>query len=123
MRKPNRRASSPPVTVLQFREHEFAFLKPNDVGPSGRSGGYQEFERWVVRNTTPALTLALTPEKLERAVRYCTRYGAGGPNKRLRNALIPPLRRLGIELAWGSGRPNPIVPRGPAGEGSRDGVE
>jgi hypothetical protein len=86
-----------------FYPHELRFLRLNTPGPSGKMGGYQQFENWILRNTDTASGSCLfDPVRLERLMRYCkprNGYGPGGPNGRLRNACIPALRRIGIDPA------------------------
>lgn len=101
-RKPNTTQPSKPGLVLIFRPHEFGLLKLNTPGPSGKLGGYPREENWLVANTDPVtFRCELDAVHLERLIRYCTGYGPGGPNKRLRAACIPALRRVGIELLPG----------------------
>lgn len=92
--KPGRDA---PGVTLAFLPHLFAILKRNTT-----AGGYQDFENWLLDNTDPVtLQCVLDPVRLERLMRYCRSYGAGGPNKRIRAACIPALRQAGIELLPG----------------------
>ena len=88
-----------PGVVIQFKPHEFGWLKRNTPGPSGQLGGYQRFENKLIDLTDRAtLRCPLAPADLERMIRYAQKYGTGGPNQRIRDACIPALRRAGIEL-------------------------
>lgn len=88
------------MTVVVVQPHERRFLRHYEPGPSGQLGGYQKHVNWVVDNIDADNgELRLDPIRLDRTIRYITRHGPGGPNQSLRNALIPPLRRAGIDLA------------------------
>jgi hypothetical protein len=99
-RKPNKnRTPAPAGQAFTFLPHEFAILKFNKPGPSGVIGGYQGMENIVITCTNKTtLTCVLAAGHFERLVRYIQKYGDGGPNKRLRNACIPALRRINIDL-------------------------
>jgi hypothetical protein len=100
MRKPNDTPASAPSTMMILQPHERRILKINKT-----KGGYQDLENWVKRNTSSTSgCCALDPVHFERLVRCIQNYGPGGPNKRLRDACIPALRRIGIDLApgWGA---------------------
>ena len=85
-----------PGFTLKFAPHEFRRLKRNPPG----GGGWQQFENILIEQTDPGtLTCPLNPTHLERLIRYCKSYGPGGPNKRIREACIPALRRIGIDVA------------------------
>ena len=101
-RAPNKnRDQAPPGRVMTFLPHEFAYLKYN-YPPSGNPkdlGGYQKEENWLIDNTDRVTwDVVLDPVHLERVPRYCSNYGSGGPNARIRKACIPALRRIGIEV-------------------------
>lgn len=98
MRKANINKPLPPGVTLSFRPHEIRFLRKNLPGESGQMGGYQQMENWLLENTNATGDIWLDPQRLERLIRYCQRYGSGGPNGRIRDACIPALRRAGIEL-------------------------
>lgn len=99
-RAPNKTPRNASVTVaLFFQPHEFKSLKHNSPGPSGKLGGYPRHENWLIAHTNQkTLCVVLDPTRLERTIRYCRSYGDGGPNRRLRSACIPALRRVGIDL-------------------------
>ena len=98
-RAPNRNDPTPLAIVLTFKPHEFRALKHNEPGPAGVLGGYQKHENLLKRLTDPeTLELELPPVLLTRTIKYCSNYGPGGPNKRIREACIPALRRAGIDL-------------------------
>lgn len=99
-RKANETPRDPNATSLRirFEPHEFARLKHNPPGASGKIGGYQRHENWIVEHTDPnTLECELDPERQERTRRYIRNYGSGGPNGRIRAACIPALRRAGID--------------------------
>lgn len=100
MRKPNATPGHKPGLVLVFEPHLFRILKHNKPGPSGLPvGGWGREENWLIANTDPTtLRCELDAKHLERIIRYCKSYGQGGPNRRIRAACIPALRRAGIEL-------------------------
>jgi hypothetical protein len=101
MRKANKNPPTEPTTTLTFFDYEYHRMKFNEPGPSGLLGGYQRLENRIVTTTDKAtLQCVLTDELLARLIRYCKRYRGGGPNGRLRDACIPALRRIGIDLAW-----------------------
>ena len=86
--------------MLIFEPHEFSRLKRNVPGPSGRLGGYPMFENRLLDLTDPAtLRCRLDATEFERLVRYINHYGGGGPNDRIRQACVPPLRRCGVNLS------------------------
>jgi hypothetical protein len=88
--------------VLAFAPHEFKWLKHNEPGPSGQLGGYQRLENHIVARTDRAsLRCPLDDKRLPQLIRCIQLYGDGGPNRRLRAACIPALRRAGIELQPG----------------------
>lgn len=99
-RRPNNNDPTPPVTTVTFKPHEIGGLKHNEPGPSGLLGGYPRHENWTLENTDPkTLRLDLDPVRLERTIRYIgPKYRDGGPNRRLRRAYIPALRRIGIDV-------------------------
>jgi hypothetical protein len=98
-RSPNHVAPSPPGFVMFFQPHEYRMLKRNQPGLSGALGGYQRHENWLIEHTDPAtLRCELPPQQFERTVRFIKRYGKGGPNRRIRDACIPALRRAGVDL-------------------------
>ena len=98
-RRANRKPPSSPSTRICFLPHEFARLKRRVPGPSGKLGGYQNLENWLIDNTDPVtLCCDLPPEKFDMLCRYCKRHGPGGPNSDIRSACVPPLRRIGIDL-------------------------
>jgi len=99
-RRPNKSGPSTrdPTTEFDFLPHEFKTLKINTPGPSGRMGGYQDMENDVIACTDAVLHCTLTDELFARLCRLIKRHGPGGPNKRLRTACVPALRRIGIDL-------------------------
>ena len=98
-RSGNRNAPTRPATVLTFAPHEFKWLKHNEPGPSGLLGGYQRLENHIVERTDPtSLRCPLDDVRLPQLIRCIQKYGDGGPNRRLRAACIPALRRAGIDL-------------------------
>lgn len=102
-RKPNRNTERlPPGITLTFLPHEFRFLKLNKPGPSGDLGGLAKRENRLIELTNPSsLTCYLDPTEMEQTMRYCRKYGSGGPNGRIKAACIPAFRRQGIELVPG----------------------
>lgn len=83
---------------LRFLPHEFARLKRVWPGPSGVIGGMGLFENKLMDITDrQTLVCELDPVLQDRLERYITKYGPGGPNRRIRAACIPALRRLGID--------------------------
>jgi hypothetical protein len=99
-RKPNARNPTKLATVVVFQPHEFGFLKVNTPGPSGVLGGYPRHENWLIEHTDRAtLRVELDPVRLHRTITYCQKYDDGGPNRRIRAACIPALRRAGIDIA------------------------
>jgi len=101
-RKPNKAQPTRPGRVIIFQGHELRLLKHNEPGPSGTMGGYQNMENYILDNFDPIDGACyFDATMLERLMRYCQKYGKGGPNGRLRDACIPALRRAGIELLPG----------------------
>lgn len=101
IRRPNKVTERAPLDlVMEFLPHEFAVLKHNPPGPTGKKGGgMQGMENYLVANTDRAtLRVRLDPEHNNRLQHYIMNYGPGGPNGRMRRACIPAYRRLGIEL-------------------------
>jgi hypothetical protein len=85
--------------TLVFLPEEFLRLKHNVPGPSGKMGGYQQFENWLIAHTDrQTFECRLTSDERDRLERYCREYGPGGPNNRIRAACIPALARLGIMI-------------------------
>jgi hypothetical protein len=99
-RRPNDNDPTPLVRVVTLEPHEVRFLKRNTPGPSGKLGGYPRHENWILDNLDPeTLQVELDPIKLARTLVYISpKYGNGGPNSRLRAAMIPALRRAGIDV-------------------------
>jgi hypothetical protein len=81
--------------MLHFEPHERRRLKLNKPG-----GGLQGMENFLVTGIDANGDIFLDHEKLKRLKHYCgsPSYGSGGPNGRLRDACIPVLRRIGIEV-------------------------
>lgn len=100
-RTPNGNPPTKLATTVTFLPHEFRFLRRNTPGPSGKLGGYPRHENWLIDATDPeTLRLVLDPVRLQRTITYSQpTYGPGGPNGRIRAAMIPALRRVGIDLA------------------------
>jgi hypothetical protein len=87
------------MTLLVFLGAEVRELRLNTPGESGLLGGYQLFENWLLAHIdTHTGRCLLTPEKLERMIRYCEQYRGGGPNDRIRRACIPALLRAGVAV-------------------------
>jgi hypothetical protein len=87
------------MTIVTFKGEELRELRFNKPGMSGSLGGYQRFENWLLTHTdAQSGKCLLTPEKLERMIRYCEQYRGGGPNDRIRRACIPALLRAGIAV-------------------------
>ena len=109
MRRGNRKPPSRGalMTVVTLLPSELRELRFNTPGPSGLLGGYQRHENWIIENVDiETMKLTLDPERLIRTMNYTrTRpdrtHGPGGPNARLRRALIPALRRIGIDVNAG----------------------
>jgi hypothetical protein len=99
-RRPNRKQSREPITLtLSFMPQEFSILKWNTPGPSGVMGGYQGFENLLINQTDrDTLRCELNNAREARLRQYILNYGPGGPNSRIREACIPALRRIGIDL-------------------------
>lgn len=98
-RAPNITPPRRPGAVLALQPCEFDCLKRNTPGPSGKLGGYPRHENWLLDNIDPVtLELELDAVRLERTIRYIVSYGSGGPNARIRSALVPAFRRAGIDL-------------------------
>lgn len=102
-RRANRTLPQPRGLVVTFAPHELRFLRLNTPGPSGKMGGYQQLENWIIRNADTASGVCeFDPIRFDRLRRYCNPradgYGSGGPNGRLRKCCIPALRRIGIDL-------------------------
>lgn len=100
-RKPNTTPRTEPHFVVHFREHERGMLKRNEPGPSGDLGGWGRRENWLIENIEPSGNCVLDFEQMGRLIYYIINYGGGGPNQRIRDACIPALRRIGIDLASG----------------------
>lgn len=98
-RLPNRTLPSLiPTTRLVLTSAERSILQYNKPGPSGDLGGMAKCENWVIDNIQENNVLECDDPRIGLIVRYCTvgpeGYGSGGPNKRLRAALIPAFCRL-----------------------------
>lgn len=94
MRKANAKPSGLPGASVTLTPFEAGELKCNMT-----RGGYQDLENWLINNMDAATcAIWLDPVMLERVIRCCKKYGPGGPNKRIRSAMIPALRRAGIEV-------------------------
>jgi hypothetical protein len=102
-RRANKKVTPAPAGIaFQFTAQEYAILKFNHPGASGVIGGYQKMENIVVETTNKTtLVVVLNAIHYERLTRYIKSYGDGGPNKRLRKACVPALRRIGIDLLPG----------------------
>ncbi len=113
-RRPNRNPRTEVITVVHFLPHERKRLHYNLPGPSGQLGGYPRHENWIIDNTDASGNCPMDATRLERTIRYCREYGKGGPNQRIRDACIPALRRIGIDLAagWRAPRRPTEEPRG-----------
>lgn len=87
---------SPGIT-LTFNAWDRKHLKFNEPGPSGKMGGYQQFEN-ILLGLIPEKggTVQLSPAFSDRLIRYFKSYGPGGPNQRIRDACGPALRRAGL---------------------------
>ena len=86
--------------MLHFEPHERRRLKFNERGPSGKLGGIGALENHLVTGIDANGDIFLDGPKLKSLAHYCgsPSYGPGGPNGRLRDACIPVLRRIGIEV-------------------------
>jgi hypothetical protein len=86
--------------TIPFQPHEVRMMKINTPGPSGKIGGMGGMENHIVRTVDRTTWQCwLDAVLVERLIRYCQKYEKGGPNQRLRDACIPALRRIGIDLA------------------------
>ena len=103
-RSANRKTTREPMgIVLEFKRHEYEWMKHNTPGESGKMGGWQRKENMLVARTCPfTLECPLTAKEEADLIEYIRRpWGPGGPNKRVRIACIPAFRRKGIELVPG----------------------
>jgi hypothetical protein len=93
-RNPNRQPAEKDVVIrYELTKSERACLKHREPGPSGKLGGYQQFENWLVDELDhhPATTgikyvVELDTKRRSRLTNYIQLHGSGGPNADLRKA-------------------------------------
>jgi hypothetical protein len=93
-RQPNENPRVPVHFTVHFHWHEIERLKRYKPG-----GGYQDLMNWLVDNIDESGLCHMSDEIMGRTIRYCMRYGDGGPNNRIRQACVPALKRIGITIA------------------------